>query len=1743
MKSCFAGLLLVCCLINILQAQDSPRNETTLKMLEEHLLAWPDFQRPFYDLLGEGLDETGWQHLEERWERLRKSDKRYDMLRGMLAERQGEFQKALAHFASVKNDGGGAYHHARLLAFTGEMEQARKELDEIARKTDQVWIFREAVRGIGELLLLKDGVAAAERNHAALWEKRTELPMQMALMEPLLTLRMEQGRGQSWLDSIRPSFGADVATPSLSKIDQAVLWFWGAALAQASAPSMQPGMGPPMFLRTDDALLYGEPVTPPAAPWFQAISKTADVGRWHGTLIRETGIPFIAGKAQDLAASLLRHHQMDDSMLEAALVFAAIEGSSQFMQVAELARQRLRVKPWLAARAIQFKGDVLSGAREELSRGVFADVRQPSWLFWSLLLRCQSGEKPEQLHDDALALWRSTNPDERLVLREGMVSGWRAASPLLAALSESYVQSGYAEPSLAVVWNLRGADFTRAMRARFEFELQKVFTTGITATAVPAPTAEPPAGRLNPQMYANIENGALLRSALWRMRDRLGLKAAELSGPDAQMPEPVRRAMDVLLRGSMEEICAFLTAEPQLVSMPAKWLLSFKNTIASRRREKALDEQARKACTEAEKKLDAALLAQRPHWTVPSLLANKPIINAPVLDDTQRRELLVTHFKSSRRDNEDVKTTWLQNWRKLVPGAEDEKSLEIERLTAFKSLETQALPHALWGLQWQPSLRRQRALLNRRNDGPAPPVPSFLTQTLPEMAKTRPDEFLETVSSLAPSDLVSLKLVQCFGFGMLRPQLGREAELRQHAARHPFVSDLLAVWQHFGRQSAGIMPRPVFKPYQMTPRQMLGAVEVLKKSQSSSGRLTFAVLQQRYGDPALARQLTTEFKDKNDWMRLLAREMEQNPAAPQATPTAPPVVDVQKAQGNIITRAEKVFAEASATDMVDNLVHQAAPNTEDRRIVYEWLRGASKPEPAFARHAGALAYLARLLKVPDKELSAAEQLDLQLNKDNPETWLRRGISYAREKNNDWAVDLFLEAVRRTDFAKPPNFFWVLAPPEVSWLERTVKSGRTDELASALGTALTATKTDTARDVAASMMQAVMESPDTPMRPARLQRLMEIVLKHQRHLILPRFDSLRETLVVLDKAGKTEMATLLARMVLLGVWPEGKIDHNSYSPGSSTNNLPTGVWNAKSAWGGSTDEVGPNAVIMPLFQTALRGEDVAEFADRLLGDARMRPDDEHLVSCALMARALRGPLSLADLKLADKLGDQAQMRVAWRLCEHAPVQSINLIELSPFLARGLKSIFLDKGYLGNGSRHYLLAEKVVPWLEKAGADEAVHGLLPLFMQALNEDLFQSHWRQMVTLTCKYQDAAFLSLIAEKWSGQCQRQFKLGYASQDWLLSTITALAVTTQELESGQGSAFGRLADDVWHAFVKKYGAHADPPVAAAHRLCDALLASGETKRLLALAADVQRIIHLGGEPGYEVALQRIHRSAEFLDAGGTRIPSAQMWVNDVAADETTGQVHWRQSADLDGGIADDAGSMRVPHGAAPRGVVMQCLARQLDLEIFAGVSPDSLSLRQTIHGVAATGVIELKNLPAAGWVCGVLRRPGTGVTNFGTPVIYCLRRPLLDTAVASAATPPVWRDAWQQQHGRPVSPVISVADGMQLFISDASGISDREAESHVDSLSLVALDEKQEPVGRWPLGSGMGAGQMLLADGNRVLLLQPTAWMATDGWMRLRAGGRREAGVVPQHLVLTTSAQQEHPRLPQVQVRLFSQTP
>lgn len=1698
------------------------------KNLEEHLLRWPCYERLFPQLLQRWLDESEWKNLDAHLEGRQGVSTRYRVLRGMLAERLGDFDGALAHYSAVAGEDEWArYHRARLEAFTGDIDKAKTELDAIVLATSESYLFKLAATGAAELIMLREDLAAADLYYTNLWESRKELSLRLTLVEPLLSVKTELGTGKVWLDALEPNFPADAGTLPAELVDRGLLWMEGDRLFSVDSglsrtriitPSPTSRPYPSSYLRTG----LPNPGTVRSPHWYRTLADRGDPSRWIPQFFESPAFVY-PENIWELIADGANEAEFADGLYANRLYMDAFSLHSDrpkgdtgtashdvLMKQVRSIRERLRERPWMAATIFSAIIDANSAreTHEVLSTEIFDGIEDPSWRFHSLLLRIQAGDAPEALRADALRLWHDVVPEDVYTLRRDCPDGRikharmseRDPAPYYGTPGSRFPGGGVTSPSNKIVWNLRGAVFVDAMRARFPQGLQIAMSSGssgeISGSFVPLKKIVAAMDKTyDVARFADADTGTTLLRRLWTVRDQLGLGETDLGLPGEKGGDVVDRTVDVLIRSDLKQAREFAKTEAELDSLPNFWL-SMLNAEVRRNDVEAKDfESDRRLADEAGNRIEGIIANRHPGWFISRFLGPEPAVEAPSPDPVLLREWLgaynelLTIFRSATAESSEATRAfddrWNKVWSRMVPGIEGKGSNSLAVLDARRDLMTAILPHPLWGLEWIPSNSRTRATLSTNYDLP-PRDPAFLTDRFPELVKNERHQGMRDIER-DPDHVVfrtSVKLVTAYGDEVLYPAAVREAELKPFATRYPFVADLLSIWSTLAK-----LP-PSERDFEggFSAKELDEVLRTLELSSTTRSRVVLASIYHHYGDRGKSRKLSEELVKvegpAGTYLDYLNSGVFAN-AAPATVPALPKSPD--STRETVITRAKSAIKDAAPDKHPKHILRGIFRNDEEKQWLYEWLKTEVKDDPSFARHAGLMAELARVLNLPEADIAAAEEMDRRLNENGADFWMRR-----REELEKQESDALIEAVKRSDFTseKGRSAWW----NRVSSLQRVFDANRAGDLASAFETAMRQNPPGTAGDTADDIFELVLAGLVDDRRPEdreeRIRRLLGVVFEHQRQMFLWNYDSLFELNENLESRGEKELATTLSRFTLRASWSRqtvGEVEQPVFPRSGHRHDL--------SAWSEqSSDEIRGEAAILPLFDRALRGEGVGEFVDAIVSDARANPKDEFLVTCALMTLAKRGPLPADAVALLEKPAAQAAMRVAWRLCEHAPSENILVAEFVPALERGLTSIFGDKSrYLESGSRHYLLAEKVLPWIERGGGVEAIRRLIPAFVEHSKDLYFPSSWEFVAVTAARWGDAAALAKTAENWKAHCEETLS-GRFRTDWTLKTITALTETTAHAGTN-GSAFAALSHQVWNRFDEVYGATTDLPADSADRVGAALLASGDHERLAALAASVEFQVRIGGDPLLASVLPRLRNGLALLAEKDPALPVSAVWVDPPSPGGEHPILRWQLS---DRPIPDPASAVPV-YANRIAGIQVSSLAKssrfsppltalagRYDIEVLVGPSASGFRPVVKIPLAAATGSMEMPDLPASGWLRSVLRTPDTEKAAFGEATPFAGSAPLLDTSALRKEGAQTDFEGRGDLLGGPAD----VPEGARLLLriqNPVSSVDDENPDpaSGLQRLTVLGLDENKEVVVRISLAE--------------LVMLSPEAFSCPDG--------------------------------------------
>lgn len=1730
----------------------------------QHLLEWPVLGTPFYQvMLQHWDDEGGWGKLDAAWKDAQAKEPRYILLRGLLAERLGDLRRAGELYVEAGEGQWARYHRARHLALMGDTERAKAQLLELAQTADRQEVLRQTLSALGEITLLRQGPEAAEKLYQELWDRRPDYGSRSILLEPLLSLHAVKGTGRAWLEKLRPAGYSD-ANPNPNPNPNP-----GAAGATATPPASSAAAEALALWRGGMMMLDPAPVRDGARlPRFQSASRME-------FSLEPTALPGMVETAKLCAAA----SPPEDGLLARLLVLALEKhGEAGLREVTLAAKSRLVVHPTLLAPALGSGVDVSAGVLAFFEKEVFNAGTHPRWTALSLWVRAKQGASPESLREEAERLYLTAELGSWQPLvgdaPEGITE--EVDAPFLYAPPQTWGTVPLLEvPSSAVIWNLRGAPLVEAVRTRLQMGVPAALQQASAPREDHLPTLMervfnqfpqmPRIGPGDPALHffdkaPAFSTGGELRAWLWQGRSLLGLSAERLKQQD---PPAEEWAFSIMVRGSTPDLVAVTGDDALLGKLPSRVLCLLLHALTSDRSWRTLSAPDTRAPAVGRAQRVVRLLVQRhPDWIGLALQHGVAMPAGLKLTVGQQTEALATlPFVDSMLDvRRDAAALQLEFWKTRHADWAEEPRLAMAATEAAKTLGLTLLPHALWGLEWQPSLDRELRMVNQRLSPKLPP------------------------DAPRSSSMQGAVLAEGYGRGLFHPQMDREPELRGFAERFPAVGDYLLAW--------GFMPRASVLDYRRTRGRYVplhvarSSLSMLEKSTTMRARLTLVLAEVGPGfrvqnaksmqalqalravqDTRAARlgKIVDQLKGTEGPAGVVAALMQgrnetavatatpaaapapgvpATPPAPAPTPTpapAPPHNELARALEEAL-KAPALIAKLKR-DRMDMSWNDLLPRNLRAMAVYEHLRFEVKPEPAFALKARLMAVLARTLGRPDVEVIEAEKIDLQVNAGMPEPWLWRAVRQERADEKRAAVESFLEALKRFDFRDPPSLDGMFGR-HYEWLARVKEAGRMGQFATALEEALRKTVPDTAQVVAADLCLAVFQ-PHEVDDPGVKERLVQVLVPHQQHLLRARFQRWMETLAALQKQGgegNRALAARLAPALLHSWWPAGMreaVNAGMAFPHNSDTEVVLHIWGDKKKTGWVTKD----APIVALFTFALEGGSAAAFLQECERLALKHPEDEHLVSVALLAMALHGPLAEAKLQLAAGLDPQKRLRVAWRLAELAPEGNLPLAWLGSTFYEGLKARM--NAVRPDEFAGFVEAEAFFPWVEKTATAVQVAELLPILTKDFGGPLNQgwlNKWSRLVALAMKSGDDAAIEKVLEvveaRFLSLLERDDEFMRNPLSFELAVVS-LAGVAAEHGDPRTHRFARLALDIATGWWRRHTDLAHMPARALQQLAEALLVVGDEAALDRLDALLGEMGHL--EEPSQLSTLRAQLQAARQVLRGEALPYVTVRVEPPAAEGGELRVHWSLALAAAAGEEPLAGGAWVYEnngtdrssalGVSPG--VMRRLSGLYDLEISAGDSQKQFHPVTTVSAIASTGSLVVPRLPEVGWVRGILRRPQTGDFKVGAPFPCSLRQPILDSGRAPQQRV-VWSESWTNLYGTPISEAAAVEPGYDYLVTlDLDTVEPGETGRYASTCNIVALNERMEP-------NGMATQRVESVIGSRGWAVMSTSFTPRRGrpapFLQLY---RATAMEFPHYLVMTTQSPEGAKRA-RVQVRRFT---
>lgn len=1721
------------------RAEEAPRAvapEASAALAEQRLREFPVFNRAFYGVM---LAWEDWRALDKRWAGKQQAEPRFAILRGMLAERLGDFESARQRYAEGQKTDWARYHQGRFAALMGDKDLAVSELKEVAMMTRDPWLFQQAALALGEIAMLREGYAGGEKAYAELWERRPEFAMRLRLLEPLLSLLAENAVAAGWLATLKPAESPAEGARITNQAEQALLYFEGQRLLTGYTE-------PPPWVT--EILRRPGTEAPLAAAWIFSASPSY--------------VQLLLPQADDQWAVMQRLSEkgvMDDAMVGWWLTECLVrKGPETFLVEVARHRDRLQKQPHLLMEACELvTAKDAEQVRSRLMKELFPETPPAVWSCLSLALRSRAGETAVTMKQDALRAWEQVRDGEWVLPRrritEAGVRGLRSGSSLFWGQDTRLQSVGMEEPVSQVVWNLRGNEFTSALKVRFQQRLPDAL--GYEASypdAMPHPLSLEPEkalpARVPIKTLAGVVWGMDLRRYLWEQRGFFGLEEAgtlepmrKQGGGQAVLAALMDAPFEASLKSCSES--ADLGRASLLPLLALRQRQEDQNRVSIARAQ--LSPETRALRSEAHARLGSAILARHPEWLLLVCRDGAPLETLPAVDPITVDDLFGAIYTHNGNRGEST-TSVNAACAKLNPEvAVEGKAASIMRAASLRMLD-RLLPHGLAYLAWQPSLKRDwsvaRSVVSMRAG-----KESFYAASEPPSLPARPLSPAEEMRNRArarmvtqPNQGIMMGFTTLYGMAWSVPFDAREREFKELRDRIPAVREYEVILE---AQRAQRMPAPAGTanvprgPGRASPSEALFK-EIGKRLatvKTPRAQHALALLERAGGSEKAALEIAKGLEEREGAAGLLAAAIETG-TLPQGTYQPSAINKAYIARTSVDLVEALVKGEENLRHIrrgnVDRLMElhmrslRGVRQEDLWKDMYQNLKSAKEGGAAFANKARLMAMLARKLKLPDDEATEAELLDLQLNPNCADAWLWRARRYATTKNaktleeqaqnGKWAHDLFIEGVKRVDFENDSGIFYLLYPPHTDWFKDMFQNDRADELADALGQALQATRHHQARPPAEELLTSILGAPDTGTRPGRVERLLDIVDKYQPHLLRFRYSDHVHRVDSLEHHAPAS-ATAFARALLLSRWPDdtGVGAEKTLEPSSNECKQQTNLgW----IWG-PPEYVEKKSEITRMITSALR-EPRGTFVEDLYQVAKDYPKDEQSITVALLVKAMSGPLPLEQLSLLDNSDVMTRMRVAWKVCAHAPPENLPRRELAAMMVAGLKQRLQDPQASTQVVAGPSVAPRLAKELERLGAKDELGEAADAVAVFINESRkdanfsFTSSWRPLSEMVLAHGAEVYQESLLQLWEESLLDDSLASRTRQPWVSSVLIDYESAYEQIGMRHGLFLARGALRSWSEQWK---------VLEGNRFADADLwaVSNDTSRLMTLllrAGAVDELALLSkkldavpSRPGMEylTALAAVVHHVHGLIAGKEdSVPLAVLKGEPPVRPGERFKVAWS----LDAALTDSSfpGESREEQKILPDAftqcieeLVLPHLGGKFDMEIYAGARESIMRPIVSLKGVAATGSVELQDLPASGWIRAVVKVNRSGASSFGTAMMFSTAPALMNSQAPPDADVVKWGEGAREQYGVPISRAVPTNPGGEYLITlgeeshTTAGVIHR-----LQPVTLVGLNSRKEPVAVWHAPEELREGSSL--ERNRSWVLKPDQWVAVDNWMERR---------------------------------------
>jgi hypothetical protein len=816
-------------------------------------------------------------------------------------------------------------------------------------------------------------------------------------------------------------------------------------------------------------------------------------------------------------------------------------------------------------------------------------------------------------------------------------------------------------------------------------------------------------------------------------------------------------------------------------------------------------------------------------------------------------------------------------------------------------------------------------------------------------------------------------------------------------------------------------------------------------------------------------------------MLLVAQTETPAPAAPTTTPTPPTPEGWQNRLADPAFRKR-----AEQPDGVSYAMKELAEDPFQHSVFYDWLRETVKTAAGHQIECLLLAQLARDLGQPKEEISAADDLVLQAAPSLPQGWFGRAEQYESDKQQKesaaWASEAAVQGMRRVNLASPHWKKQLHGYRGVDWLAHAVNSNHLTEWVKAVVSAVEDAPRGTVRADACNLVLTMLRHDAIRKEPLLGQMLLEAVQTSQPQMVLGDPANFVVVMHDLQAAGHPALAQRVARLLVFAQIPQG-----------AETELLGGMNELLGMWEDTNPPYQATTKARQILHAAA-GDDPA-FAEASLEAAKAQPQNENLITHALLAQALKDGMSEEQLQLAANLGVESRARVALRLAAFAPKGSHPQTAGGAWMEELALSLVknLQMGEVQRSEFESLL--NCLESLERGNEQERIIRVLGAARNAAPRINDLDHWERYARVILRQQRAEQTHVLATAWSSAVDQSSE----QKDHLLP----LARTAIRAGKSGGVEFATLALTLWERHHAEMTSTALPPPGTASRVGEALMACDYVEGFERFVTGLENL------PKHRITSQYTQMTTELvalrdLIAGkGDLVPAVEAWVRPPTEKGEAMTVQWQlvlpelgksQERGIIITVGDRDGRTEADKLSDARwwraGTYIPALSRlsgKFSLEVLAGEDPQKLRSMHTIQEAPARGAQEMMTLPASGCVKIMLRSNANGMTFSSEPRAFSTHEAVFATTREPAAVadnssvawskamvpqPASWLPEDANRWGKLIAAPVGIEEGAEYLLHawpDAQSATVR----------MILLDAEQRPLGPVPVASmGWQAGKL-----------------------------------------------------------------